>query len=152
MPITYSHVIGKSENRTLPKKKKINTKHIFMNEMEHFERSDRFELHMYELLVSKMESMHACITCHCLENIAPEYHHQLFTISFHKSPWFHFLVGAFKNVLSRRFSPFWARIGRVTGTKQLFCQGLSKYIACIIQNFLFYLFLLILCKIVSPFT
>ena len=62
------------------------------------------------------------------ENIAPKYHHQLFTISFHESTWFHFLPGAVKNVLSRRFSPFWPRVGRVTRTKQLVCHGLRTKI------------------------
>ena len=62
-----------------------------------------------------------------LHHILPfgKYCHQLFTISFHESLRFQFLAGASKNVLSRRSSAFWARVGRVTGTKQLFCHGLS---------------------------
>ena len=61
-----------------------------------------------------------------LHHLSPfgKYPHQLFTISFHKSRWFQFFAGALKNVLSRRLSAFWARVGRVIRTKQLFCHGL----------------------------
>ena len=57
-----------------------------------------------------------------------KYRHQLSTIT---SPWFQYLSRALKNILSRRFSSFWARVGRVTGTKQLFCHSLISLILSI---------------------
>ena len=49
-----------------------------------------------------------------LHHMSPfgKHHHQLFTMSFHESPWFQFLAGALKNVLSRRFSAFWGRVAQ----------------------------------------
>ena len=63
-----------------------------------------------------------------LHHMSPfgKHRHQLFTMPFNESPWFQFLAGALEKVLSRRFSAFWGRVGRVTGTKQLFCHGLKK--------------------------
>ena len=90
-----------------------------MNEMEHFEHSDRFELWASDI----QDGIHAhlaCITCHDLENIATNFLH---FVSWIPIMWFQFLAGALKNVLSRRFNTFWARVGRVT--KQLFCHGLK---------------------------
>ena len=55
-----------------------------------------------------------------------KYHHQLFTISFHESWWFQFFAGALKNVLSRQFGTFWARVGWVIEPKQLFCHSLTN--------------------------
>ena len=52
---------------------------------------------------------------------------QLSTISFHESPWFQFFAGTLKNILSWWFGTFWARVGRVTGTKQLFWCGLVLF-------------------------
>ena len=50
---------------------------------------------------------------------------------FHKreitTNWLYFLFGALKNVFSRRFSASWARVCRVTGTKQLFLSSLNLH-------------------------
>ena len=56
-----------------------------------------------------------------LHHVSPfgKYRHQLFTISFHESPWFQFLARALKTVLSR-----------ATGTKQLFWCSLMCQVAC----------------------
>ena len=111
-----SHVIDKSENYTLPKK----------HETRFYEWNGAFWT-LGQIWVKSFR-WNPCMPS--LHHMSPfgKYRHQLFTISFHESPWFHFLAGALKNVLSRRFSPFWARVGRVTGTKQLFCHGLNSWI------------------------
>ena len=60
-----------------------------------------------------------------------KYRRQAFTISFHESQWFQFFAGALKNLLGRRFGAFWARVGWVTRTKQLFCHSLTlRLVGC----------------------
>ena len=63
----------------------------------------------------------ACITCRCLENITTNF------LQFHfmNPDDFSFFARALKNMLSQWFSEFWARVGRVTGTKH-FCHGLRS--------------------------
>ena len=103
-----SHVIGKSENHTLPKKR----------ETRFYEWNGAFRTFWQIRVMSfRYPRWNPCTPS--LHHMSPfgKYHHQLFTVSFHESPWFHFLAGALKNVLSRRFSLFWARVVRVTGTK-----------------------------------
>ena len=87
--LSNSLVIGKSENQTLPKK--LETR--FMNEMEHFGRSDRFEVSGIQ------DGIHARLGLHHM-SLFGRYRHQLFTISFHESPWFQFLAGALKYIES----------------------------------------------------
>ena len=112
--LANSHVIGKSENHTLPKKHKTSF----------YEWNGAFcTFRQIRVMSFRYPRWNPCTPS--LHDMSPfgKYRHQLFTILFHESLWFHFFACALKNVLSRRFSPFWARVGRVTGTKQLFCNG-----------------------------
>ena len=66
-----SHVIGKSENHIIYRK---NMRHVFMNEMEHFEHLNRFELRASDIKDGIHASL-ACITCPRLENITTNFLH-----------------------------------------------------------------------------
>ena len=114
-----SYVIGKSENQTLPKK---NTRHVFMNEMDHFERSDRFELCVSGI----QDGIHAhlaCITYRRLENMAINF----LQCRFMNPHDFNFLLELSKMYWVGDLARFWGRVGRVTGTKQLFCHSLTGH-------------------------
>ena len=117
-----SHGISESENQTLPK----NTRHVFMNEMEHFNVPTDSK---YELPVSEMESMYA----YSLHHVSPfgKYRHQLFTIFRFVNPHnFNFLPELSKMYWVGDLARFEQRsVGWVTGTKQLFCHGLSVFLA-----------------------
>ena len=121
MPITWLIVIWSANRRFNIYRK--NTRHVFMNEMEHFERSDRFELWASDI----QDGIHAClayISCHRLENST--------TIFLHFVSWIPMILiscrSSQKMYWVGDFNAFWTRVGRVTGTKQLFCHGLRVWI------------------------
>ena len=102
-----SHMIGKAENQTLPKIHETR----FMNEMEHFKCSDRFEL-WASGIKDGIHARLAGITCRRLEKVATNFLQFPF-MNLHD---FNFLPELSKNVLSRQFGAFWARVGWETGT------------------------------------
>ena len=116
---SHSHVVRLNGRIRFHQKKMTPA---FMNEMEHFGPSDRFE---FWVSVSKMESIAllACITCRHCENIATNF------LQFHfMNPHdFNFLLELSKNVLSRWFGTFWTRVGWVTKIKQLFWSSLMLF-------------------------
>ena len=121
MPITWLIVTwsAKFENKTSPEKHKCL---FFMNGYGTFRTFGQIPVMNFGI----QDGIHAClacITCRRLENIATNF------LQFHfmNPDNFNFFPGALKNVLSRRFGMFWARVGRVTGTKQLFCQGFKCF-------------------------
>ena len=112
MPITWLYsCISKSKNQTLPKK----------HEARFYEWNGAFwKFGQIRVISFRYPRWNPC---------TPSLHHvSPFEISpptfYNFVPMISILAGALKNILSRRFSPFWARVGRVTGTKQLFCHGL----------------------------
>ena len=112
------HVIGKSENQALPKKHK----------KRFYEWNVTFQaFRQIQVMSFWYPRWNPCIPSLHHVSAFEKYRHQLFTISFHESPWFQFLARALKNVLSQQFSMFWARVSRVTGTKQLFWCSLNMY-------------------------